>query len=460
LALGITVTLAAKHLFSESITSADAPQAYFEIALPGQPTQVGESQPEIRAPGPKPLSPRKSLAPRQNTEVDSPPSNQTWVNVTVTRGDNLSLIFSRLKLSKRDLHGIVSQDRENARFRKLKPGQIIRISAAGSSVNSLVLELDELNSLWAERNGESFELRTESIVPEIRIATARSGIAQSLFVDGQKAGLSDALIMALADIFGWDVDFALDIRPDDHFSVVFEEIYKDDKLIKQGRILAAEFVNRGKPLRAILFPSENGDLEYYSDKGHAMRKTFLRSPVNFTRISSRFNLRRKHPVLNTIRAHRGVDYAAPHGTPIRATANGKIRSIGTNGGYGRTIEVQHGETYRTLYAHLSRFGKGLKRGSTIRQGKIIGYVGKSGLATGPHLHYEFRVNGIHRNPLTIELPKAAPIATGYRSEFEARAAPLLRQLNLLSPTPTNSGEAYVASLGDTLRADAANKTKH
>ncbi|MGR8921263.1 MAG: OapA family protein [Gammaproteobacteria bacterium] len=367
--------------------------------------------------------------------------------MTVAPGDNLSLIFSRLKLSKSDLHTIVQLDRDKARLRRLRPGQLLRVRADESRIESLVLELDELNSFRVERTADgSFALSTETVEPEVREASTAAVITRSLFLDAQQAGLDDATIMRLTDIFGWDIDFALDIREGDRFSAIYEEIYKDGEMIKQGRILAAEFINRGRRLRAVWFTNESGESAYYSDEGHAMRKAFLRTPVNFTRISSRFNLRRKHPVLNTIRAHRGVDYAAPLGTPVRSTANGKIRSVGRNGGYGRVVEIQHGKSYRTLYAHLSRFAKGLKRGSSVRQGQVIGYVGKSGLATGPHLHYEFRVNGHHRNPLTVDLPKAQPIDGRYLDEFKRHAQPFLQRLAVLNDVTDETSPALVASL--------------
>lgn len=354
-----------------------------------------------------------------------------WQNVTVATGDNLSLIFSRLKLSRSDLHTIASLKDAGPVLRRLKPGQLIRFQLHDNRLERMVVEVDDLNSLWVERAADGFAARSESVVPEIRVTNATAQINRSLFLDGQKAGLSDATIMRLTEIFGWDIDFALDIRQKDYFSVIYEEAYKDGELIKQGRILAAEFVNRGRSLRAVLFTDDEGNSDYYSEEGHAMRKAFLRTPVNFSRISSHFNLRRKHPVLNKIRAHRGVDYAAPLGTPIRATANGKIKFVGRKGGYGKTIQMQHGQAYSTLYAHLSRYRKGLKRGASVKQGQIIGYVGKSGLATGPHLHYEFRVNGTHRNPLTVDLPKAEPIGKRYLSAFRQHAAPYLSRLDTL-----------------------------
>ena len=372
--------------------------------------------------------------------------DETWASSVVAPGDNLSLVFSRLKLSKSDLHYMVADNPHAKHLKRVKPGQSIRFRNDGPKVLELMLEIDPLTTLHVTRDGDRFRSELNIVEPDIRVARASAEISTSLFVDGQKAGLSDALIMRLTDIFGWDIDFALDIRESDRFSLIYEEIYKQGEFIKQDRILAAEFINRGKRLKAVLFTDDSGHSAYYSESGEAMKKAFLRTPVNFTRISSRFNLRRKHPVLNTIRAHRGVDYAAPMGTPVRATANGKIISAGTNGGYGRVVEIQHGETYRTVYAHLSRFARGIKRRSSVKQGQIVGYVGKSGLATGPHLHYEFRVNGVHRNPLTVALPKAEPIARSLLAQFKSHAAPYLEQLAVLSDGDLPVKDRYLAKL--------------
>lgn len=399
--------------------------ALIPLALPGQ--NDGDSAPGAVADRRLPFEPK---VPKASVEEATLPEGD-WVGVTVAPGDNLSLIFSRLTLSKRDLHAIVSLGGATKQLRRIKPGQGIRFRLLDGELQEMVLEIDKLNSLRVLRGESGFTAQGEYVEPEVRVAGASTAIKSSLFVAGQRAGLSDAMIMRLTEIFGWDIDFALDIREDDRFSVVYEEIYKDDELVRQDRILAAEFVNRGKTLRAVLYTDSEGRSEYFSDTGKAMRKAFLRTPVNFTRISSRFNLRRKHPILNTIRAHRGVDYAAPSGTPVRATADGKIQSVGNNGGYGKTVVMQHGKTYSTLYAHLSRFARGLQRGRTVKQGQVIGYVGKSGLATGPHLHYEFRVNGVHRNPLTVDLPKAQPIDARYLAEFQAQARPLLKRLDTL-----------------------------
>jgi len=238
--------------------------------------------------------------------------------------------------------------------------------------------------------------------------------------------------MQLVSIYGWDIDFALDIREGDSFTVIYEEQYKDGVKVADGPIIAAEFINRNTPLRAVRYEHEDGRTDYYADNGDAMRKAFLRTPVNFTRISSRFNLKRKHPILNKIRAHKGVDYAAQTGTHIKATGDGTVAYAGKKGGYGRTIILKHGGKYSTVYAHLYRYARGIRTGKRVKQGQIIGYVGRSGLATGSHLHYEFRVNGVHRNPLTIKLPKVESIDKEAFPEFRRKITPMVAELDRLT----------------------------
>jgi murein DD-endopeptidase MepM/ murein hydrolase activator NlpD len=389
-----------------------------------------------------------------DTPLAGPPSDHSQIDVTVAPKDNLSLIFSRLKLPSADLHEIVGLGKATAPLKELRPGQVLRFRLQGTSLEEMVLELDQLNSLSVQRSDAGFVARVESIEPDIKVTAATTTITQSLFVDGQKVGLSDAVIMKLIDIFGWDIDFALDLQPNDRFSVIYEEVYKGEQLVKQDRILAAEFVNQGKRSRAVLYTGKDGRSSYYSDKGEAMHKTFLRTPVKFTRISSGFTLARRHPILNTIRAHRGVDYAAPMGTPVRATADGKIQTVGSGAGYGNLVEIRHGDSYSTLYGHLARFARGIKRGSSVDQGEIIGYVGQTGLATGPHLHYEFRINGIHRDPLKVVLPRL-PIEKRYLTDFRERAAPLLNQLDVLVAKHDNTPTTYIAQLDSNRYLQAA-----
>jgi murein DD-endopeptidase MepM/ murein hydrolase activator NlpD len=267
---------------------------------------------------------------------------------------------------------------------------------------------------------------------EVRQAYVSGRIQRSLFEDGEDAGLSDPLILGLVQIFGWDVDFALDVSPGDRFVVIHEEKYWQGRKIADGEILAAEFVNRGHTYRAIGFRNAEGKMAYYSVTGRNMRRAFLRTPVKFTRVSSLFAKARYHPVLKIWRAHNGVDYVAPVGTPVHATASGRVVWRGRQGSYGNTIVIDHGGTYSTVYAHLSRYRTGLRAGEYVKQGAVIGYIGSTGLATGPHLHYELRVNGWHQNPLTFEFPTGEPIPAELRREFLRTARAWISNLDLIS----------------------------
>ncbi|MDD5276420.1 MAG: peptidoglycan DD-metalloendopeptidase family protein [Methylovulum sp.] len=248
-------------------------------------------------------------------------------------------------------------------------------------------------------------------------------INTSLSAAGQKAGLSDELIMQLTNIFAWDIDFATKLRRGDQFTVVYENNSRTGE-----HIIAAEFVNQGKILTAVKYQDNDGNTNYYTPEGKVMRKAFLSTPVDFARISSHFDTNRKHPILNRIRAHKGVDYAARTGTPVKAAGDGEISFLGRKGGYGQVLIIKHGERYETLYAHLSKFKNGLHDGDAIKQGEVIGYVGQTGLATGPHLHYEFHVDGVHRNPETVDTRQASTLKNDYLADFKAQAQPVLSEL--------------------------------
>jgi len=355
-----------------------------------------------------------------------------WREVTVKPGDSLAAIFSRLDIPAGELHALLSAGGATHNLKKIFPGQTLRVVTRDDKrLERLSYKIDELSTLDIRRVDDQFEISTTHRTPEYRIKNASGSIDNSLFLSAQAAGMSDSLTMELAGIFGWDIDFALDIRKGDQFTVLYEELYLDGEHIGNGDILAAEFVNQGKHYQAVRYTDAGGKTDYYSLDGKSMRKSFLRTPVEFSRISSGFSLGRKHPILNKIRAHKGVDYAASTGTPVKATGNGKIILRGTKGGYGNTIIIQHGSKYSTLYAHLSKFRGGLKTGSRVQQGQVIGYVGSSGLATGPHLHYEFRVDGVHRNPLTVKFPGSEPLDQKYLADFSRKAESLLAQLDLM-----------------------------
>ncbi len=355
-----------------------------------------------------------------------------WRVVKVRSGDSLSLIFGRNGFSARELHEIMGLGSETRALTRIHPGKEIKFLADDAGrLEALVYDVSESRTLQVRRGPDGYAAQVVEHEIEARIAQSSGVINDSLFLTASRAGLSDNLTMELAGIFGWDIDFSLDIRENDRFAVIYEELYLHGEKLRDGRILAAEFVNRGKIHRAIRYTDADNRSDFYNPDGDSMRKAFLRSPVDFTRVSSRFNLNRRHPLLNTIRAHRGVDYAAPSGTPIRVTGDGKIVSRGVNGGYGKTVVVQHGSRYSTLYAHLSNYARGLQPGQSVKQGQVIGYVGMTGLATGPHLHYEFQVDGVHRDPLRVKLPDASPLSAKYMEDFRSYARPLLAQLDVM-----------------------------
>ncbi len=362
----------------------------------------------------------------------NPPPLQS-LSLTIGRGDTLDKLFRKHDLDLGQLSEIAKLDEARTRFRKLKPGDQFEITHDEGELVSMYSNLSLTSALKIERAESGFRAEIVERPIEKRKRLAYGTIETSLFESAADAGLSDRVIMNIAGIFAWDVDFVLDIRSGDDYYVQYEEIWQDGEYVTDGEIVAAEFNNDGRTHQAIRFIDDEGRSDYFTPDGHSVRKAFLRAPVDFTRISSNFNPRRRHPILNTIRAHRGVDYAAPRGTPIKAAGDGKVILRGVKGGYGNTIILQHGGNITTLYAHMSRFaGAGI--GSRVRQGQTIGYVGSTGLATANHLHYEYRLNGVHRNPRTVELPQADPIDQRYRQQFLATVEPILQELEKFKNT--------------------------
>lgn len=369
------------------------------------------------------------------------PEASNWVTVPIRQGQTLSTIFTQQDLPAEDWINLLKLGGDCLQLQRLQIGHELLLRKSGDRLAELSYALDELRTLNVRRTANGFEADTFTAELEHRQRQTAGVINNSLFVDGQKAGMSDRMIMEMAQLFGYDIDFALDLQRGDRFSLVYEDLYKGGVKLRDGDILAAEFVNRGKVYRAVRHIDSEGHAAYYTPKGESLKKAFIRTPLDFARISSPFNPKRRHPILNTIRAHKGVDYAARSGTPIKAVGDGKVVSVGVKGGYGRTVVLQHGQQYQTLYAHMSRFRPGLHAGSRVEQGQIIGYVGASGLATAPHLHYEFRINGVHVNPVTVPLPRANPIDASQLAEFKAQTLPLVAQLDTLSVTQLAQADA-------------------
>lgn len=348
--------------------------------------------------------------------------------VKVLKGDSLSKIFYRLGLSAKSLDAVMSLGDETQKLRNLSPGKTLRFSlTAEGQLLGLSYDIGPGNSVevWQENN--VFRLKHKLAPIQQQISYSSGDIQNSLFISGKRAGLNYNLIQQMVDIFGWDIDFALDIQPNDSYHLIFEEKYQGGAKIGSGNILAVEFNNHGKTYRAVRYTDKNGQAGYFSPDGFGMHKAFLRTPVNFSRISSHFGNRR-HPILHRLRQHKGVDYAAPQGTPVKATGDGIVTFVGTKGGYGKSIELRHGNKYSTFYAHLSRFSKAIQPGTRVKQGEIIGAVGHTGLASGDHLHYEFRIDGVHHNPLTVALPRSMPIQGLNRKDFVAHADKMMSLL--------------------------------
>lgn len=366
--------------------------------------------------------------------------------VTVQSGDNLAAIFARTGLSATTLHKVLDSSEDAGVLASIRPGQVFNIQLdTNGELQSLSSQMNALESVQVSRSAEGFAFQHEVITPEVVETHTHGEISSSLIADGLEAGLSYATTLDLANIFGYDIDFALDLREGDSFEVLYEDKLVDGERVGSGDILAARFINRGQVYTAVRFTDSDGRTSYYSADGNSLRKAFIRTPVDIARISSRFNLGRRHPILNKIRAHKGVDYAAPSGTPIKATGDGVVKVAGRQGGYGNTIIIQHGRRYQTLYAHMKGFAKGVKSGSKVTQGQIIGYIGTTGLSTGPHLHYEFRANGVHVDPLSEKLPVADPVAKADMPKFRALSQQMMARLDEQLPTAVARNESEQAA---------------
>lgn len=353
--------------------------------------------------------------------------------VVIQRGDNLSSLMARMGVSDEDAAEFLRSDsKASAIARQLVPGKAFsaKVTHAGELEN-LVFPLngDRANALVIQRTPDGFDANIHALELERKTVLKSATIRHSLFGAADDAGIPDSIAVQLTDIFGGDIDFHRDLRRGDRFSVVYETISHQGKAVGTQRILAAEFINDGKPYRAFWYLTENSSGGgYYTETGQSVRKAFLRSPLEFSRITSGFSNARYHPVLRETRAHRGIDYGAPTGTRVKTTGDGVIDFAGVQGGYGKVVMVRHPGNRVTIYGHLSGFASGIRKGTRVSQGEIIGYVGATGIATGPHLHYEFRVDGTHRNPLTVALPDAAPLASSQLAAFKASAADLIGQI--------------------------------
>jgi murein DD-endopeptidase MepM/ murein hydrolase activator NlpD len=394
------------------------------VAVLASVPRTPEPEQSVAAAAAQPAAPTPAAAPQEANIAFS------TIEVVVNRNDTMDRLFRRFELNLADLATLRGLPELRSQLDRLKPGELLRLMHRGGELVGLERKLSDSETLKVTRDANGFSSDVLENPLEIHTRTASATIESSLFQAAADASLDDRVAFELAEIFQYDIDFVLDIQSGDRFTVVYEEVFQDGEPLRTGRILAAKFINEGREYRAVRYADAQNNADYFTPDGRSLRKAFIRAPVQFSRISSRFNPSRRHPVLNTIRAHRGVDYAAPVGTPVRAAGDGRVRFAGRQGGYGNVIELEHGSGVVTVYGHLSRFASRLHRGQRVDLGQVIGYVGKTGLATGPHLHYEYRVRGVHKNPQTVALPDAEPIAAMERDRFLAATADLVNILDV------------------------------
>ena len=349
--------------------------------------------------------------------TQSIPSIQTKKIHTVKDGENLSLIFEKYKVPLNETYKIFKKDIANE-VKNILPNDRIEFLSLDGKLQKIIIHKSPLLSYQVQVLPEIVIDRAEK-EPEL-IQSFRSGLIESSFyLAGLKNDIPESVIMDLAYIFAWDIDFVFDIRVGDKFRLLYETPFVDGQQIENGSILFAEFYNQNNRFTAIRYKGKNKEWEYFNENGGSLEKAFLRAPLDFAYVSSQFNPNRRHPILNTIRAHNGVDYAAKRGTPIRATGEGIIQSVGWKSGYGRTIVIRHGGEITTLYAHLDKYHPLIAKGAKVSQGQTIGYVGDSGLATAPHLHYEFRIGEKRTDPLKVALPSASPLDKSNMDQFQS-----------------------------------------
>ena len=369
--------------------------------------------------------------------IASPLETELWDGVTVRPGQSLDAIFRQQGFSIQTLFEIMALSKETKQLKKIRPGDLFEFQQHDDgSLKRMRYAVDEANYLIIDHDGEQAFASTEARDIITRIEETSGTITSSLFLAGKKAGLNDGMVMKLANLFGWDIDFVLDIREGDRFLLIYEKIYRDGSFLRDGEIIGATFVNQGEKFQAIRFDID-GQAQYFAPDGHNMRKAFLRAPLNFSYISSSFNPKRYHPILKRVKAHNGIDYKAPKGTPVFTAGDGKVIRSAYNKYNGHHVFVQHANSIVTKYLHFTK--RTVKKGQRVKQGQVIGYVGSTGMSQAPHLHYEFVVNGVHRNPRTVPLPKADALKGPQLTEFKLASAPVLTQLSRLE-----SGSMYAS----------------
>lgn len=413
-----------QHMPQQGPAQPPSPAAAATDAQPADPGAAAASPPAAAKPNDG--SGDRRIAVARNT-----PNNAHVQSRTVRNGDSVSKILDEF-----DVHSalpeLASLGKKASPLFELMPGDLVQLEIRGGRLEAIRRKHDKKHVFSVRREGGSYVAEYITLRTEKRQLFASGRVDRSFYLDGLAAGLSDTIILNVVDILGWDIDFALDIRKGDTFHIVYEREYLEGEALDGITVTGVEFVNRGKAYRAARYVDSKGKVGYYSPDGRNMRKAFIRTPLEYSRISSHFNPNRLHPIFKVKRPHRGIDYAAPRGTPVYAAGDGKVVFKGRKGGYGKVIILRHGGRYSTLYAHLSRYARKLRVGATVRQKQTIGYVGSTGHSTGPHLHYEFRVHGVHKNPLTVTLPQAEPLPRAELARFRAASRATLARLDTLA----------------------------
>ena len=364
------------------------------------------------------------------------PADRYWREERVERGDTIGSLLARASVDDPEALEFVRNDPSARALYQLRPGRALHVATdEDGRLAGLRFLAGNGEMLALGRSTNGFVVQREAPKEEVRITMRAGEIESSLFAAADEADLPDSITLGLADVFEGDIDFYHDLRRGDRFIVLYETRYVDGEATGAGRILAAEFVNRGVAFHAFLWRGSDGGDGYYDETGRSSRKAFLRSPMEFSRITSGFTQGRFHPVLHTMRAHHGTDFAAPMGTPVRVTADGVVMVAGEQNGYGNVVIIKHDGRYSTVYAHLSRFADGMHDGALVHQGDTIGYVGQTAWATGPHLHYEIRIDGEPQDALTVALPMATSVADEQRAAFAAQIAPLAGELAVVAALP-------------------------
>ena len=338
----------------------------------------------------------------------------------IKRNDSLFSILKNMGAKTENIIDLINSHNSEL-LTNIKIGNIVRVELSQNIISNLTYVEDYKTEVTATKIDGGYLIKKNKLEEERMEVFKTVTITNSLYTDGLKKDIPDSVLMDLVYIFGWDIDFVHDIRPGDKYSLIYEEVFIEGEKKLNGDIIIAEFINRNKTYTAVRYKLKKGNSEYFSTDGRNVKKAFLRTPVKLSYISSKYNLKRKHPILHTIRAHKGVDYAANKGSPIRATGSGTISSAKVNGGCGKEIKIKHSADYTTRYCHLDKYAKNIKEGNKVSQGQTIGYVGSTGLATGPHLHYEFHVNGKHKDPLKVKFPYADPIGKDEETKFFSKA---------------------------------------